>query len=192
MKRRERRRARRNNGWSSDQETPSFRDIMAIKEDPVAAKKTWIDRHRDLILSLETAGHLLTFSVQPDRSATTGATYGYRTEVWCTACHATYQGPSSRRGLSPERPCDPADGPRFASAADRIMHNKRVRFEARNLELINALSAVGHEPTVRISWSTGEGGGARVSLICDRCGAQRRSRIPERLQTLSPTKSCEI
>ncbi len=192
MRRRKARAAKQSNGWSSDQNTPSSGETRAIEEDPVAAKNRWIDHHRDLIRSLEAAGHSPTFSVQPDRSAETGATYGYRTELWCTACHTTYLGPRKRRGLSPERPCGPSDGPMFASAADRIMSNRKIRFEDRNRGLIDALSDVGHEPRVRVSWSTGEGGGARVSLICDRCGARRRSLLPERWQKLSPTKPCEI
>ena len=192
MKRRNARGAKQSKWWSSDQNPPSSSDSTGIEEDPIAAKHRWIDRHRDLIRSLEAAGHSLTFSVQPDRSETTGANYGYRTEMWCTACHTRYRGPRNRRGLSPERPCDPTNGPMFASAADRIMSNKRVRFEAKNRGLIDALSAVGHEPTVRVSWSTGEGGGAGVSLICHLCGARRRALIPERWQKLSPNRPCEI
>lgn len=191
MKRGKARRAKGRTGWSSDENTPFSGDFTAIEEDPIAAKNRWIDRHRDLIRSLEAAGHSLTFSVQPDRSETTGATHGYRTEMWCTACHIRYRGPRNRRGLSPERPCDPTNGPMFASAADQVMSNKRARFEAKNRGLIDALSAVGHKPTVRVSWSTGEGGGAGVSLICHLCGARRRSLIPERWQKLSPARPCE-
>jgi hypothetical protein len=97
----------------------------------------------------------------------------------------------SRPGKSPEKRSDPSSGPRFASAADRIMHNKKSRFEAKNRALIDALSAAGHEPSVAVSWSVGEGGGARVSLKCGRCGEQRRSLLPERWQTLSPATPCD-
>lgn len=73
MKRRNGRGGEQSKGWSSDQNSGSFRDITAIEKDPLAAKNSWVDRHRDLIRSLEAAGHSLTFSVHPDRSATKGA-----------------------------------------------------------------------------------------------------------------------
>jgi hypothetical protein len=105
MKGRNARGAKQSKWLSSDQNPPSSSDSTGIEEDPITAKHRWIDRHRDLIRSLEAAGHSLTFSVQPDRSETTGANYGYRTEMWCTGCHTRYRGPRNHGGLSPERPC---------------------------------------------------------------------------------------
>jgi hypothetical protein len=87
---------------------------------------------------------------------------------------------------------EPPDGPKFRNAAERIMHTKRLKFESKNRELIEALANVGHEPLVRVSWSTSEGGGARVSLECERCGARRRLFLPERWQALSSDKHCEV
>jgi hypothetical protein len=70
------------------------------------------------------------------------------------------------------------------------MHRKRVKFELKHTELIASLAAVGHKPRVRVLWSTGEGGGARVSLICDRCKKRRWRWLHERWQRLSPDKPC--
>ena len=87
---------------------------------------------------------------------------------------------------------DPPDGPKFSSAADRLMDKKRVRFAAKHRELIEALTGAGHEPLVRVTWSTGEGGGPIVILDCRRCKARRRSWLPERWQRLSPNRPCGV
>jgi hypothetical protein len=90
--------------------------------------------------------------------------------------------PKMSEDLSPE--------PVFSSAAERIVYNKRTKFERKHGEPIKALSVVGHVPEVRAVWITGEGGGARVTLVCEGCGMRRHAWLPERWQRLSPQRGC--
>jgi hypothetical protein len=78
----------------------------------------------------------------------------------------------------------------FANAAERLLDKKTRRFEAKHSVLMEELKAVGHEPRIHRRWTTGEGGGASVRLICAACGERRMALLPESYQRLSPTRRC--
>lgn len=84
----------------------------------------------------------------------------------------------------------PDDEPQFANAAERMLDKKTRRFEARHATLIEELKAAAHEPQIRATWTTGEGGGARINLVCSACGERRRAWLPETYQRLSPSREC--
>ena len=43
----------------------------------------------------------------------------------------------------------PSDDPKFANAAERLVYNKRRKFEAKHSALMEDLRAAGHQPQVR-------------------------------------------
>ena len=78
----------------------------------------------------------------------------------------------------------------FATAAERILDNKKRRLETKYQTLMVELVAVGHEPQVLADWKTGEGGGANVRLVCRKCGIRRSRWLPEGRQHLTPLHPC--
>ncbi len=59
----------------------------------------------------------------------------------------------------------PIDEPKFANAAERILYNKRRKFESKHQTLIDELVKVGHSPKVMAVWVV-ESGADRGSSSC--------------------------
>jgi hypothetical protein len=73
------------------------------------------------------------------------------------------------------------------------------KFETRHHELIIALRAAGHSPTVTANWvdsgaaTEGPGGGGwSFVLLCARCRRRHWALVPKKFRRLSPDKPCVL